>query len=149
MFLTILIIVLVILLICLFVKLSIPFTKKVINNAIDIACYVDTYHYTKNTKERIKIGKDKFYKSLFKEDNSFYKSKTDYIFEVFYTRIFTKLLNVVPVEVTRKNNRCLSDGEERNSGKIFDEYFKKQETQYKRYATTNEISNIDTESKES
>lgn len=137
--LAIILVVLILIMLYVFINLSIIFTKDVIKNAIDISCYVNTYHYTKDLEDRLKIGQDKYYYSLFDKDRPFCRRKTDFIFEVFYTQIFNKLLNTIPVEVNRFNNRCLSDGEERKTEQKLDWYLKKQEEEYKKYASKNEI----------
>ena len=62
-------------------KLSIPYIRKIIFNAINVACYVNTYHYMDDEWTRVEIGQERYYKSLFNDKkNNFAKDKTDFIF---------------------------------------------------------------------
>lgn len=122
-----------------FAKLGSSYLVAIIKKSIDISCYIDTYHYHKDTSERVEIGQKMLYKEFFGERKSnFVKDKIDYIFWVFYTHIFDKLLDTVPISVTRHNNRCLSEGEVRGIEKFLDEYLEKQENKYEEYATDSE-----------
>lgn len=86
--------------------------KELLTKAIDISCYVNTYHYAKNEEERVKIGQEKFYQSLFGEKQSQRKKdKTDYIFWIFYTQYLEKPLSIIPLEINCYNNKCLMEGE--------------------------------------
>lgn len=132
----------IILLQLLFIKLTSPSLKKVINEAINICCYVDTYHYEKQEYDRVQIGQDRYYKALFGEKESSYKrSLTDYIFWEFYTQIFNKLLNCIPRDINMHNNRCLSEGESRGTGVYLDRYQATLEDEYSKYCTEQEVQN--------
>lgn len=121
-------------------KLSVPYVKKIIFNAIDVACYVNTYHYMNDELARVKIGQERYYKSLFNDKkNDFTKDKTDFIFWILYTQFFNKLLNCIPIDINKYNNRCLSDGEERKTEQCLDKYQQNQEVEFIQYATENEI----------
>lgn len=125
-------------------KLTQPYIKMVFDNAVNVACYVDTYHYTKEEWERIEIGQERYYKSLFKEKSkleNFKRDKTDFIFWVLYTQVFNKLLGCIPIPVNRNNNRCLAEGESRKSEQFLDDYLKHQELEYSSYATIEELRN--------
>lgn len=144
-FLTIVFTILFIILIQIFLfKLTQPYIKMIFDNAVEIACYVNTYHYSKDEWERIEIGQKRYYQSIFKKDGkleNFKKDKTDFIFWVLYTQIFNKLLECIPISVNRNNNRCLAEGESRNSEKFLDDYQKHQELEYSSYATKIELQN--------
>lgn len=142
-FLTVIITILVIVLLqILLLALSKPYIKKIIDDAIDVSCYINTYHYNKEEWDRIKIGQDRYCKLLFNNKvTSFRKDKTDFIFWILYTQIFSKLLNCIPVKVNMHNNRCLSEGEQRGTERFLDEYLKEQEKAYQNYATLAEVKN--------
>lgn len=106
----------------LFATAVIRYYKELLSVAIDVACYVNTFHYMKNIDERVKIGQEKFYNILFGEKYSkFRKDRTDYIFWVFYTQWFDKLLDVIPLNLNRENNRTLAEGETVDIQKTLDE----------------------------
>lgn len=126
----------------LFFKLAQPYIKMIFDKAIDVACYVNTYHYDKTTEERVTIGQERFYKVLFKEDGklaSFKREKTDFIFWMLYTHYFDCLLDCIPIFVNRHNNRCLAEGELRGTEKYLDDIQQKLEKRYKSYATLKEL----------
>ena len=121
-------------------KLSIPYIRKIIFNAINVACYVNTYHYMDDEWTRVEIGQERYYKSLFNDKkNNFAKDKTDFIFWILYTQFFNKLLNCIPIDINKYNNRCLSDGEERKTEQCLDKYQQNQEVEFIQYATENVI----------
>ena len=135
-------ILMVILIQLLFLKLTSPILRKVVDEAINVSCYVDTYHYGKSEYDRVQIGQDRYYKILFGEKESSYKrSLTDYVFWVFYTQIFDKLLNCIPRDVSKHHNRCLSEGEERGTCKFLDNYQNTLEEKYTEYCTEQEKQN--------
>lgn len=138
----------VILLEYIFFKLSIPYFAEIIKKAIDISCYENTFHYMETEEERIRDGQEKYVKSLFKDKKTNYrKEKAEFIFEMLYTRIFTRLLNCIPIEVNRYNNHCLEEDEVRKTEKFLDDYLDKQEKMYLDYASDYEKQNrIDKES---
>lgn len=138
---TIIITILVMMLLMFFVfKLSIPYIRKVIFNAIDLACYVNTYHYMDDEWTRIEIGQNRYYQSLFNNKKSnFAKNRTDFIFWVLYTQLFNKLLNCIPIEVNRYNNHCLEEDEVRKTEQFLDKYQHNKEVEFIQYATENEI----------
>lgn len=131
-----------------FFKLSIPYIKKIIEKAIDIACYENTFHYFYFEEERINDGKNKYVKALFKNKiTNSTKEKAEFIFEILYKEIFSKLLNCIPIEVNEYNNHCLEEDEVRKTEKFLDDYLKKQEKMYLDYASKREKENrIDIES---
>lgn len=132
----------VILLQLLFLKITSSSLKKVIDEAINVSCYVNTYHYTDSEYDRVQIGQEAYYKALFGDRKSSYKrSLTDYIFWVFYTQIFDKLLNCIPMNVNKHNNRCLADGEYRKTGTFLDSYQNELEEKYLKYCTDKEKQN--------
>ena len=102
----------------------------------------------KTEEERIRDGQEKYVKSLFKDKKTNYrKEKAEFIFEILYTRIFTRLLNCIPIEVNRYNNHCLEEDEVRKTEKFLDDYLDKQEEVYLKYASDYEKQNrIDKES---
>ena len=88
----------------------------------------------------MEIGQERYYKSLFNDKkNNFAKDKTDFIFWILYTQFFNKLLNCIPIDINKYNNRCLSDGEERKTEQCLDKYQQNQEVEFIQYATENEI----------
>lgn len=132
----------VILLQLLFLKVTSSSLKKVINEAINVSCYVNTYHYTESEYNRVQIGQETYYKSLFGDRESSYKrSLTDYIFWEFYTQIFNNLLNCIPMNVNQHNNRCLAEGEHRGTCTYLEEYQCKLENKYEKYCTEQEKQN--------
>lgn len=123
-------------------KISLPYAKETIKKAIDVSCYINTYHYSKDEINRIRIGRERYYEALFGDKvTEFKKDKTDYIFWIFYTQVFNKLLNCIPIDITMYNNRCLSEGELRKTELYLDDYLENQEKEYKKYATEIEIEN--------
>ena len=148
-FLTVIITLLIVILLeYVFFKLSIPYFTEIIKKAIDISCYENTFHYMETKEERIRDGQEKYVKSLFKDKKTNYrKEKAEFIFEILYTRIFTRLLNCIPIEVNRYNNHCLEEDEVRKTEKFLDDYLDKQEEIYLKYASDYEKQNrIDKES---
>lgn len=148
-FLTVIITLLIVILLeYVFFKLSIPYFTEIIKKAIDISCYENTFHYMETKEERIRDGQEKYVKSLFKDKKTNYrKEKAEFIFEILYTRIFTRLLNCIPIEVNRYNNHCLEEDEVRKTEKFLDDYLDKQEEVYLKYASDYEKQNrIDKES---
>ena len=148
-FLTVIITLLIVILLeYVFFKLSIPYFTEIIKKAIDISCYENTFHYMKTEEELIRDGQEKYVKSLFKDKKTNYrKEKAEFIFEILYTRIFTRLLNCIPIEVNRYNNHCLEENEVRKTEKFLDDYLDKQEEVYLKYASDYEKQNrIDKES---
>ena len=148
-FLTVIITLLIVILLeYIFFKLSIPYFAEIIKKAIDISCYENTFHYMETEEERIRDGQEKYVKSLFKDKKTNYrKEKAEFIFEMLYTRIFTRLLNCIPIEVNRYNNHCLEEDEVRKTEKFLDDYLDKQEEVYLKYASDYEKQNrIDKES---
>ena len=119
----IIIILIVMLLVFVIFKLSIPYVRKIIFNAINVACYVNTYHYMNDEWTRVEIGQERYYKSLFNDKkNNFAKDKTDF-----------------PIDINKYNNRCLSDGEERKTEQYLDKYQQNQEVEFIQYATEDEM----------
>lgn len=148
-FLTVIITLLIVILLeYIFFKLSIPYFTEIIKKAIDISCYENTFHYMETEEERTRDGQEKYVKSLFKDKKTNYrKEKAEFIFEILYTRIFTRLLNCIPIEVNRYNNHCLKEDEVRKTEKFLDDYLDKQEEVYLKYASDYEKQNrIDKES---
>ena len=142
-FLTVVITLLIVILLeYIFFKLSIPYFTEIIKKAIDISCYENTFHYMETEDERIRDGQEKYVKSLFKDKKTNYrKEKAEFIFEMLYTRIFTRLLNCIPIEVNRYNNHCLEEDEVRKTEKFLDDYLDKQEKMYLDYASNYEKQN--------
>jgi hypothetical protein len=127
-----------------FVYAAAPYTRKVIDAVIDISCYVNTFHYEKDEEDRVRIGQDRLYKSLFKDrESSFRRKRTDFIFWIFYTKIFNSLLNCIPVEVNICNNRTLAEGESRGIGTFLDKYQEARQRESYKYATDEEKTNLD------
>ncbi|MGM9543963.1 MAG: hypothetical protein ACI3T9_03190 [Romboutsia timonensis] len=148
-FLTVIITLLIVILLeYIFFKLSIPYFQQLIEKAIDISCYENTFHYMNTEGERVRDGQEKYVKSLFKDKvTNFKKEKAEFIFDILYTKIFTKLLCCIPIKINRYNNRCLEEDEVRKTEKILDDYLKKQERMYLDYASDYEKQNrIDKES---
>ena len=84
-------------------------------------------------------GRNIFYKKIFpKKLIERRKERTDFIFWCLYTQFFTKMLNVIPIEINKNNNRCLADGEQRDMEKFLDKYQEKIENEYINYATNSE-----------
>lgn len=126
-----------------FVKIGMIYVSKIIKEAINVSCYVNTYHYSKNEEKRVKIGQQRFTeKILSKGSSSFAKEKTDYIFWVFYTQIFNNLLECIPLSINMHNNRCLAEGEQRGMETFLDKYQNEQEDKYKNYLTKKEQQEI-------
>lgn len=142
-FLTVIITLLIVILLeYIFFKLSIPYFTEIIKKAIDISCYENTFHYMETEEERTRDGQEKYVKSLFKDKKTNYrKEKAEFIFEILYTRIFTRLLNCIPIEVNRYNNHCLKEDEVRKTEKFLDDYLDKQEEVYLKYASDYEKQN--------
>lgn len=142
-FLTVVITLLIVILLeYIFFKLSIPYFTEIIKKAIDISCYENTFHYMETEEERTRDGQEKYVKSLFKDKKTNYrKEKAEFIFEILYTRIFTRLLNCIPIEVNRYNNHCLKEDEVRKTEKFLDDYLDKQEEVYLKYASDYEKQN--------
>ena len=46
----------------LILKFGAPYARNILQKAIDVSCYVNTYHYDKNEMERVKIGQKDFMK---------------------------------------------------------------------------------------
>lgn len=128
-----------ILLIYLLLKLGVPYARDILDKATEISCYVNTYHYDKCEVDRIKIGKDLLYKSLqLKKKSSISKEKSDFIFWALYTQFYNKLLDTVPIYITKYHNRTLSEGEKRGTAKFLDKYLQQQEEEFDKYATEDE-----------
>ena len=96
-FLTVIITLLIVILLeYVFFKLSIPYFTEIIKKAIDISCYENTFHYMETEEERIRDGKNKYVKSLFKDKiTNFKKEKAECIFNILYTLLLSPLLLVL------------------------------------------------------
>ena len=137
MVLTIIITILVVLILeFIFLKAVSPTVSKLYDDAIAVSCYVNTYHYSEDEEDRVRIGQDRFYKSLFGDKkSSFKKDMVDFIFWTIYTQMIDKPLRTIPIDVNMHNNRCLSDGEDRCSGRYLDEYQEKMLDEFDEYLT--------------
>ena len=90
-FLTVIITLLIVILLeYIFFKLSIPYFAEIIKKAIDISCYENTFHYMETEEERIRDGKNKYVKSLFKDKITIFKNL---IIIYFITIIVFKYVN--------------------------------------------------------
>lgn len=125
----------------LFVKVLSPIVENIFDKAIDVACYVNTYHYDKEEVERIRIGQERFYSSLFDKEKHSRRDMTNFVFWIIYTQIINKPLRTIPVEVNMYNNRCLADGEYRCSGQYLDKYQDMMLDELEEYSTCAEKQN--------
>ena len=130
----------IVLLACIILKLGMPYARDILHKSTEICCYVNTYHYDKCEVDRIKIGKDLLYKTLqLKDKYPISRDKSDFIFWALYTQFYNKLLDTVPIYITKYHNRTLSEGEERGTAKFLDGYLAQQEKEFEKYATEDEI----------
>lgn len=118
----------------------VKYHKDLISLAMEISCYLDTYHYMDDEETRVSIGQEKFYQTLFgNKVSKFRKEKTDFIFWKYYTQWFSQLLEIIPICLNRESHRCLADGETVNIQKYLDQTQDIRLAMYGAFATEEEM----------